>query len=214
MSSVSDRLVAVPRRKPPGAIIQFIFIRGRDMNKTFRGLSKVGRLGLCFSAMLGFAGGGNAAEEARTVEKFELMIVETSLGGNEMAAGEYAAAIEKITTVLSLDSKYAKNINLCAAYTAQGEFANAQAHCRTALRLSRSSDYGSIGMTRMHVARKNRQAMSLNNLGVWHALQGNASQAQDYFQSAGNKSREVSATTNRNIDVLESRMGSATVAAS
>jgi len=45
-------------------------------------------------------------------------------------------------------------------------------------------------------------------------LQGNADQAQGYFQSASNKSSEVSATTNRNIDVLELRMGSATVAAS
>jgi Tfp pilus assembly protein PilF len=184
------------------------------MNKTFRGLSKVGRLGLCFSTMLGFAGGGNAAEEAMTVEKFELMIVETSLGGNEMAAGEYAAAVEKITTSLSMDSKYAKSTNLCVAYTAQGDFASAQPHCQTALRLSRSSDLGSIVMTRVYVARKNRQAMSLNNLGVWHALQGNTDEAQGYFQSASNKSSEVSATTNRNIDVLELRMGSATVAAS
>jgi len=56
--------------------------------------------------------------------------------------------------------------------------------------------------------------MSLNNLGVWHALQGNTDEAQGYFQSASNKSSEVSATTNRNIDVLELRMGSATVAAS
>lgn len=207
-------MVAVLRRKPPGAIIQFIFIRGRDMKKKFRGLSRGGRLGLCFSAMLGVAGGVNAAEEAMTAEKFELVIVETSLGGNEIAAGEYAAAVEKISTALSLDSKYAKSTNLCAAYTAQGEFASAEASCLAALRLSRSSDYGLIRMPRMRVARKDRQAMSLNNLGVWHALQGNADQAQRYFQRAGSKSREVSATTNRNIDVLGSRMGSATIAAS
>ena len=167
---------------------------------------------LCFSAMLGFSGSGNAAEEAMTVEKYELMIVETSVGGDEMAAGEYASAVEKITTSLSLDSQYAKSTNLCVAYTVQGEFASAQPHCQTALRLSRSSDYGSIVMTRMYVAKRNRQAMSLNNLGVWHALQGNADDAQNYFQSASNKSREVSATTNRNIDVLELRTGSATVA--
>jgi len=184
------------------------------MNKTFRGLSRGGRLGICFSAMLGFAGSGNAAEEAMAVEKFELLIVETSLGGNEMAAGEYAAAVQIITTSLSLDSKYARSTNLCAAYTAQGEFDSAQPHCQKALRLSSSSDYGAIAMNRMYVAKKNRRAMSLNNLGVWHALQGNADKAKGYFQSASNKSREVAATTNRNIDVLEMRMGSATVAAS
>lgn len=169
-------------------------------------------MGLCFSAMLGFAGSGYAAEEAVAVERFELKIVERSVGANEILAGEFAAAVEKINSSFSLDSEYAKSNNLCAAYTAQGEFASAQPYCQAAVTSSRSSQYGLMSMARSYAARKNLQAMALNNFGVWHAMQGNAGAAQAYFQSAGNRSKGLSATSNRNIDVLEQRMGSATVA--
>ena len=56
--------------------------------------------------------------------------------------------------------------------------------------------------------------MALNNLGVWHALQGDAVEAQVYFENAANRSKDLLATSNRNIDMLELRVGPATVATS
>ena len=199
------------RRESLSVSSKIIYIRGRDMNKT---LSRGSRLGLGFAALLGFTASSYAAADALVVNKFELVIMQTSLGGQEIFAGEFAAAVDKINSTLSLDTKYAKSTNLCAAYTAQGEFTSAQPHCRTALSLSRSSNHGTFLISRAYVAKKSRQAMALNNFGVWHALQGNADEAQTYFQKASTKSRDLSVTSSRNIDVLELRIGSATVAAS
>ena len=184
------------------------------MNNTSGKASGKCRLGLCFAAMLGFAGSGYAAGDAVEVGKFELTIVQETVGGNDIVAGEFSAAVEKINTALSLDSKYAKSTNLCAAYTAQGEFAGAQPHCKAALTFSSSSRYGLLSMSRSYTSKRSMQAMALNNLGVWHALQGDADQAQAYFKNAANRSKGLVATSNRNIDVLKRRVGPAAVAAS
>ena len=184
------------------------------MNNTSGKASGKCRLGLCFAAMLGFAGSGYAAGDAAEVGRFELMIIQETVGGNELVAGEFSVAVEKINTALSLDSQYAKSTNLCAAYTAQGEFAGAQPHCKAALTFSRSSRYGLLSMSRSYTSKRSMQAMAMNNLGVWHALQGDADQAQAYFENAANRSKDLVATSSRNIDVLELRAGPATVAAS
>jgi Flp pilus assembly protein TadD len=184
------------------------------MNNTLGKASGKCRLGLCFAAMLGFAGSGYAAGDAVEAGKFELTIVQETVGGNDIVAGEFSAAVEKINTALSLDSKYAKSTNLCAAYTAQGEFAGAQPHCKAALSFSRSSRYGLLGMSRSYTSKRSMQAMALNNLGVWHALQGDADQARAYFKNAASRSKDLVATSSRNIDVLKLRVGPATVAAS
>ena len=101
-------------------------------------------MGLCFTVMLGFVGNGYAAEYAVAAEKFELKVFERTLGGSEIVVGEYAAAIKIISTSLSLDSKYAKNTNLCVAYTAQRKFSSAQPYCQSALTLSASNRYGDL----------------------------------------------------------------------
>lgn len=182
------------------------------MNNTLGNVSVNGRLGLCFSAILAFAGSGYAAGDATETGKFELTIVEVTVGGNELVAGDFSAAAEKINTALSLDSKYTKRTNLCAAYTAQGELVSAQPHCEAALTLSRSSRYGLLGLSSSYASKRNMQAMALNNLGVWHALQGDADQAQVYFKNAAKRSKDLLATSSRNIDVLERRKGPATFA--
>ena len=171
------------------------------------------RLGLCFSAMLGFAGSGYAAGDSAEAGKFELTIVQTTVGGDDIVAGEFSAAVEKINAALSLDSRYAKSSNLCAAYTAQSDFASAKPHCKSALNFSRSSHYRVIGTSSSYTTQRNMQAMALNNLGVWHAMQGEAVQAKAYFERAASRSKDMVATSSRNIDVLELRMVPDTVAA-
>ncbi|MEH6592445.1 MAG: tetratricopeptide repeat protein [Halioglobus sp.] len=160
------------------------------------------KVGLCFSGILGFVNSSYGLEEAVTVEKFELKIVETSFGGDEIMAGDLAEAIEKILTTVSLDSRYEKNTNLCVAYTASGEFSSAEEHCKLALKFSRSVNSG-IKNPGLYLATKEKHALALNNLGVMRALQGNTGDALEYFESASVKSKRLSLTTTRNISVLE-----------
>lgn len=183
------------------------------MNNTLGKVIGRCRLGICFSAMLGFAGSGYAAGDAAGIGKFELTIIQTTVGGNDIVAGELSSAVEKINTALRPDSKYAKNSNLCVAYTAQGELASAKPHCKSALNFSRSSRYGMIGTSKSYTSQRNMQAMALNNLGVWHAMQGESEQAQTYFELAASRSKDMVGTTSRNIDVLERRMTPDTIAA-
>lgn len=183
------------------------------MSNTFWKTSSKCQLGLCFSAILGFAGSAYAAGDAVETGKFELTVTEATVGGNEIIAGDMSAAIEKINTTISFDSSYEKNSNLCAAYTAQGKFATAKPHCESALKFSKSSHYRVIGSSRSYASQRNRQAMALNNLGVWHAMQGDVVKAQAYFERAASRSQDMVATSSRNIEVLELRMGADTVAA-
>jgi tetratricopeptide (TPR) repeat protein len=168
--------------------------------------------GLILSGVLGLAGNSYGTEEALALDRFELKIVEYTAGGNEILAGNFSGAIGKIQSSLSLDSKYEKNTNLCAAYTAQKAFANAEAHCQTALRLSRTAQTTQMTNSR-YMSTRSRQAMALNNFGVWHALQGNTEEASEYFEAANNKSRRISTTTQRNINALEQRLSSKVMAA-
>ena len=184
------------------------------MNKTLGKVRGGCWLGLYFSTMLGFAGSAYAAEDAVGLGKFELTIMQATVGGNEIFAGDFSAAVEKINTSISGDSKYTKSANLCAAYTAMGEFSSAQPHCKAALTMSRSSRYGVLSLSKPPTSRRNMQAMALNNLGVWHALQGDAEQAEAHFKNAANRSKELMPIPSRNIEVLELRIGPATVASS
>ena len=166
------------------------------------------------AGLLAFASSSYGSNGATVVEQFELKILANTLGGREIIAGEYIAAIEQIHSTPSLDSKYVRNTNLCAAYTARGEFTLAEVKCKAALRASRSLSTGLQNTNRARVASKNDQAAALNNLGVLNALQGNKEEALKYFQSASNRSKDLRATTNQNISVLEERTGSEVVASS
>lgn len=172
------------------------------------------RISVCMAGLLAFASSSYGSSEAKVVDQFEVKILANTLGGREIIAGEYIAAIEQIQSTPSLDSRYVRNTNLCAAYIARGEFTLAEAQCKAALRASRSASTGLQNTNRARMASKNDQATALNNLGVLNALQGNNEEALKYFQSASNRSKSLRATTNQNISVLEQRTGSAVVASS
>ena len=178
------------------------------MKKNFKSNSGAARIGICFAGILAFTSGGYASDGLVGAEAFELSITEESLGGNEIMAGEYASAIETILTTASLDSKYVKSTNLCAAYTAQKEFSLAESQCNLALHLSKWDSVGARLDGRAHLSRREKNAMALINLGVLHALQGNNQEAREYFDSASRKSRRLKATSQRNINSLDKRMES------
>jgi len=164
------------------------------------------------AGLLSLAISGYAVSETAAIERFELQIVGNSPGGGEIVAGDYAAAIAQIRSTPSLHSKYVRKTNLCAAYTAQGEFTLAGPTCKAALQAGRSTSTGLQNTNRARIANKNDQAVALNNLGVLHALQGKNQKALTYFESASNKSKDLKPMVSQNIIALEQRMGSEVVA--
>ena len=177
------------------------------MNKKLGTKFGLASISLVFSGAFGFASVSYSTEETMALEKFELNIVEMTTGGDEILAGNFSSAIGIIQSSLSSDSKYEQNTNLCAAYILQREFATAEAYCKTALHLSRYSQSRQIISTR-YISNRSRQAMALNNFGVWNALQGNTLEASEYFEAASKKGKRLSTTTERNRDALEQRITS------
>ena len=178
------------------------------MNKKFKSITGAASLGICLAGVLGYTTSSYASDGLVGAEAFELTIRAETLGGSEIMAGQYATAIETILSKSSLESKYVKSTNLCAAYTAQKEFSLAEKQCNLALRLSNSPNAGAQLDGRAHLSRREGKAMALINLGVLHALQGNSQKAREYFESASRKSKRLKATSERNINSLDKRMGS------
>ena len=184
------------------------------MNNLLMKARGTAKIGFFLAGVLGFASGSYGIEGAVSAEKFELVITQESFGGNEILAGNTTAAIEKMLTSASLSSQYNWNTNLCAAYTAEGKYSSAEKHCELALRLSKSANPGILGHTRSYMAKKDRYAIALINLGVMHALQGNTQDALEYFESASTRSKRLSATADRNITALEQREANPVLATS
>ena len=178
------------------------------MNKKFKSITGAASLGICLAGVLGYASSSYASDGLVGAEAFELKITAETLGGSEIMAGEYATAIETILSTASLESKYVRSTNLCAAYTAQKEFGLAEKQCNLALRLSNSPQAGAQLDGRTYLSRREGKAMALINLGVMHALQGNSQEAREYFESAGKQSKRLRATSERNIVSLDKRMES------
>jgi tetratricopeptide (TPR) repeat protein len=176
------------------------------MNKNLGNLVGAAKVGVCLGVILALSSNSYASNEAAGAVQFELHIVENTTGGREIVAGDYNAAIEKIRVSLSMDSKYVESTNLCAAYIAEKEYIQAEAHCKAALRASRSFDTGLQSTTWGRTAAKANRAVALNNLGVLHALKGNNREAREFFQSASKRSYRLKLTSDRNINVLEQRM--------
>ena len=167
-----------------------------------RGAAKMGFL---FSGILGFINSSYGLEEVVTVGKFELKIIEMTSGADEILAGNITGALESILTTGSRHSRYDMNTNLCVAYTAQGEYSSAEQHCKLAVRHSRSFGSGIQSNPGSYMAKREKSALALNNIGVLRALQGNTGDAREYFETASAKSKRMSSTANRNINALEQR---------
>ena len=184
------------------------------MNNSLMNGRKAAKIGFFLSGILGFTGSSYGIDRVALAEKFELVIAEKSFGGEEILAGRTNAAIEKMLETASLSSKYNWNTNLCAAYTAQGNYSIAERHCGLSLKLSKTAHYGVLGNTRSHRAKKDNRAIALNNMGVMYALQGNPDAAREHFESVSNWSKRLSATADRNINALELRQKNPAIASS
>lgn len=145
--------------------------------------------------------------------KFELVVFSNIAGGSELVSGDLDGAIEKFNAASLPRRGDTKHTGLCAAYTAAGEFASAEKHCRAAISISSAARNSMlISQFSSRAARRENEAVALNNMGVLLALQGEPEKALKYFRAAGNKSARLSKTSSRNMDALEQRAGTFEVA--
>lgn len=139
-------------------------------------------LALCIAAS-----GAIASNSKPSAGKFVMSAVEDSAAGQQILAGQYKDAAEKINkgSNAGLD-KYAKATNLCVSLTLSEQFKEAEAPCKSAVRQSRRSSHiytlSSEGLADARVQR----AIALSNFGVLKVLTGDLDAAQSYFEKAAN----------------------------
>jgi len=109
--------------------------------------------------------------------------------GDQVAAGKYDKAIDKLSASNSKNDAFFKATNLCVAYTKTGNFAEATIACDAAVDKARRMDFEKRSQVsrRFQVkTRKSYLAMALTNRGVLHAVTGDVELAQEAFSEALN----------------------------
>lgn len=120
--------------------------------------------------------------------RYMLNVIEDAAYGEEILAGNYVEAIDKIksTNRRSIDDYYAA-VNLCAARVLSRQFAGAEVACDSAVlgaeRLLQRPGHMSVHSFEARAYRR-FMAMALSNRGVLRALQGEADLARDDFTKA------------------------------
>ena len=113
-------------------------------------------------------------------------IVDASYG-DQVAAGEYDKAIEKLSASSSKNDAFFKSTNLCVAYTKTGNIAEATIACDAAVEKARHMDFEKRSQLSRRFQVKTQKtylAMALTNRGVLHAVTGDVERAQQAFSEA------------------------------
>lgn len=154
--------------------------------KTLQGLkpnkAPLGAGLLLLAAGAGFSVAANADEPVYTMTT----IVDAAYG-SKITAGRYEEAIEKITAKHDLTGRFSSNTNLCVAYTKTGNAEKALAACDRAVALASEMAFErGTGLPRSAQQRKRNTYLSLSlvNLGVLHAVNGQRKAAHAYFTEA------------------------------
>jgi hypothetical protein len=132
---------------------------------------------------------------------FELRYYENSPGGKELAAHDYAAAIEAASWVSPAADPITALIgstNLCVAYTMTGSFKAASKSCDAAVALARGVDAPAART----LAPDSATSRALSNRGVLRALRGDATGAANDLRAA-RKTIGSSQLPSRNLAHLE-----------
>jgi Flp pilus assembly protein TadD len=104
-------------------------------------------------------------------------------GGEAVAAGNYAAAIDAASgraARTSSTNALTAATNLCVAHTVMGEFIAAQRACNLALTLAQRSDRVSF----RRFSAEEATSRALSNRGVLRAVSGDAAGAAEDFEQA------------------------------
>jgi tetratricopeptide (TPR) repeat protein len=126
-----------------------------------------------------------AAHETEPV--YTMTVIVDAAHGGKVAAGNYERAIAKITAGKSTRNAYAKQTNLCVAYTKTGALDDATEACEEALaKVRERADKRGVlaGTTQSANVDRMYLALALSNLGVLHAARGSTDIARKNFREA------------------------------
>lgn len=175
------------------------------MNRKLKGRGVVASAGFCIAGVMGIATGSYGGETKVSAEKYEMQIFEGGVDAEKIVAGHFTAAIEQIQLNELGKSKYERSTNLCVALTLQRDFPAAETECYKAKRYSMRSYATLLSMPYTRLSNREKQAIALNNLGVLKALQGDARDARELFESAKKRSRQLESISQRNLVALAQR---------
>lgn len=150
------------------------------------------------AVLLSLTAAVTAAHEPQ--DKFEMTVVRDAAHGHMITSGEFASAIEKLSSgkYRSSEKFYAAN-NLCVAYTMTADFDAAADSCAKAVDMmaeKQATDDSGV-VARFH-------AIALTNRGVLNAMSGANELARKDFELARQLRAGVRAPT-RNLDYLGRR---------
>jgi tetratricopeptide (TPR) repeat protein len=126
-----------------------------------------------------------AAQETDPV--YTMTVIVDAAHGSKIVAGKYQRAIEKISGGKRTGDAYARQTNLCVAYTKTGELDKATAACEAALALMLDSKHprrSYPGSARDGDNDRFYLALALSNLGVLQAAKGSPDIARRTFEEA------------------------------
>jgi tetratricopeptide (TPR) repeat protein len=118
---------------------------------------------------------------------YTMTVIADAAHGSKIVAGKYRRAIEKINGGKRETDSYAKQTNLCVAYTKTGELDKATAACEAALAAvldNRHSRRSYPGSSRAGSVDRFYLALALSNLGVLQAAKGSPDIARQTFREA------------------------------
>ncbi|MEO0574483.1 MAG: hypothetical protein AAF004_03405 [Pseudomonadota bacterium] len=133
--------------------------------------------------LIGMGHNVQAAESA-----FVMSAVENEAAGDEILAGDYAAAVTNLMgNARLIGDGFSKATNLCVSLTLGGQIDDAERQCSRALRYSRAhrrSLDGGAQAKRFH-------AVALSNRGVLRAVSGDLDGAERDFERAAKISASI-----------------------
>jgi len=118
---------------------------------------------------------------------YTMTVIADASHGAKVAAGEYDAAIAKITAKSHSTDRFSELTNLCVAYTKSGDLENANAACGAAvdqMRAKLPSRGSALTYLSDDVLNRRYLAVALSNQGVLHAVSGEPELARKNFIEA------------------------------
>lgn len=150
---------------------------------------------LTLSAFSGFPLQATADEPAQTT--YEFVVVGNEAFGNLVSSGEYQLAIERINGRPKADP-FAAATNLCVSFSMLGQLDRAAAQCNEALKQAEAALLPGPKRWNARQQAATRWAMAYSNRGVFRALSGDLSGAEEDFQMAVDHEAKLNAPT-RNV---------------
>ena len=147
---------------------------------------------LVLTAFSGFPLQATADGPAQT--KYEFVVVGNQAFGNLVSNGEYQLAIDRINGRQNV-YPFAAATNLCVSLSMLGRLDRAAAQCDEAIKQAEASSLPGPKRWKGHHQLATRWAMAYSNRGVFRALSGDLSGAEEDFRMAVEHEAKMNAPT-------------------